>query len=161
MTESGKTTLATQLARRYREQGWRVAVLDPLADQRWDADYVTADAGAFLATARASRSLMLFADESGHTIGQHNDELFWLATQARHWGHSTHFVVQRAQQLAKTVRDQCGALFLFNCSFTDAKLLADEWNRPPLREAHTLTKGEYFHAQRFGDLRRHRLHFDR
>lgn len=131
-----------------------MVVLDPLIDARWDADYLTTDEREFLNVAKASRSCMLFVDESGHMVGQYNDSMFWLATMARHWGHSSHFCTQRAQQLSPTVRTQCSRLLLFNCAATDAKLLADEWNRPELREAHSLAKGEYFSVGRFGQLER-------
>lgn len=128
-------------------------------DNRWGADYQTTDGAAFLATLRQSRRCMVFVDESGSAIGRFNDEMFWLGTQARHWGHSCHFLTQRAQMLSPTVRTQVQRLFLFNCSAVDAKLLADEWNRPELREAHQLGRGEYYDVPRFGPARRGRLTF--
>ena len=156
-TESGKTTLAVRLSEKYQQAGWKVAVLDPLRDERWRADFLTTDDHEFLAVAKASRSCMLFVDESGQTIGRYQESMFWLATMARHWGHCSHFLSQRAQQVSPTVRTQCGRLFLFNCSATDAKILADEWNKPELREANSLAKGEYFSVSRFAATERHQL----
>ena len=48
MTESGKTTLATEICRDYRARGIKTIVLDPMYDQRWDADFLTTDKARFL-----------------------------------------------------------------------------------------------------------------
>ena len=159
MTESGKTTLVTGLSREYQQQGIKVIVLDPLSDPRWQADFVTHDRFQFLQIVKHpdTRSCAVFVDESGEMIGQYNDEMFWLATRGRHYGHNCHFITQRATQLAKTVRDQCSYLFLFNCSRDDSKALANEFNRVELGEAFTLEKGEYFYCPRWGTLERRRL----
>lgn len=154
MTESGKTTLAKAMANQYKANGTPVIVCDPLHDPGWNADFVTGDAREFLAVAERNKSCALFLDESGETVGRYNDEMFWLATRARHYGHKSHFVTQRGMQLGKIVRDQCRHLFCFCVSFDDAKLLANEYNKPQLKEAHTLKQFEYFYTSRFGDLKR-------
>lgn len=159
MTESGKSTLAAQLTRHYKTQGRGVLVLDPLRDPRWISDYQTTDPNEFLEVVKESRSCMVFIDESGESVGQYDTEMHWLATRGRHYGHSCHFVSQRGAQIAKTVRDQCSHLFLFCCSMDDAKLLANEFNKPEIREANTLGKGEYFHVSRFGEVERCRVIF--
>lgn len=157
MTESGKTTLAKRLANVYRDNATRAIVLDPLLDPQWPADLVTADPGQFLGTCRLSRSCALFVDESGEVIGQYEREMFWLATRARHHGHKSHFITQRASMLSPTVRGQCSHLFCFAVSMDDAKILAAEWNRPELKEANTLQQFEYFYAPRFGATKRMKL----
>ena len=159
MTESGKTTLAIELCKGYRAKGIKTIVLDPMYDQRWEADFLTTDKGRFLEIVQnpQTRSCALFVDESAELIGQYHDEMFWLATRGRHYGHNTHFIAQRAKQLAKTVRDQCAYLFLFNCSFDDSKELANEFNRPELKDAHTLARGEYFQCPRWGELQKLRV----
>lgn len=159
MTESGKTTLAVDLCKGYRDKGIKTIVLDPMYDQRWQADFLTTDKGRFLEIVQnpQTRSCALFVDESAELIGQYHDEMFWLATRGRHYGHNTHFIAQRAKQLAKTVRDQCAYLFLFNCSFDDSKELANEFNRPELKDAHTLARGEYFQCPRWGELQKLRV----
>lgn len=153
MTESGKTTLATQLSSEYRAKGIKVIVLDPLLDPRWQADFLTSDRAEFLAIVQhpETRSCAIFIDESGEMIGQYSDEMFWLATRARHYGHNSHFISQRAKQISPTVRNQCSYLALFCCSFDDSKELANEFNRPYLKEAHSLAKGEYFLVPRWGE----------
>ncbi len=152
MTSSGKTTLATNLAREYRRRGYGVLVLDPLLDKRWYADFVTDDASRFLATAQKSRGCKLFLDESGETVGRYNDEMFWLATRARHYGHQSHFITQRVVQLNKTCRDQCLYLFAFRVSFVDAKTLAIDWSNESLLEMSRLEKYDFLYTTRFGEV---------
>ncbi|HKI68326.1 MAG TPA: type IV secretory system conjugative DNA transfer family protein [Verrucomicrobiae bacterium] len=154
MTESGKTTLAKRICRSFRSKGIKTIVLDPLHDPGWEADLQTADQYEFMETARLSRQCALFIDESGEMIGRYNDAMFWLATRARHYGHKSHFITQRAAQLSKTVRDQCSSLFLFCVSMDDAKVMANEFNRPELREANTLLRFQCFFVSRFGPVQR-------
>lgn len=157
MTESGKTTLAKKLSSEAKKHNLGVLVLDPLNDPGWVADYQTTDKMQFMHAVKNSRSCAVFIDESGEAVGRYQDEMFWLGTRARHYGHSCHFLAQRAQQVAKTVRDQCSRLFLFNCSFDDSKELANEWNKPELRDAYTLRQGEFFACGRFTPVTRQKL----
>lgn len=152
MTESGKTTLAKKLAAEYKARGIQVIVLDPLHDPGWPSDFRTADKNEFMTVVKASRQCAVFIDESGKFVGRYETEMEWLGTMARHWGHNSHFISQRAQMVNPTVRGQCGFLALFNVSKTDAKILADEWNRDDLQKANSLQQGEYFWCPRFGEL---------
>lgn len=149
ITEAGKTTLATRISHEYKRLGKRVIVLDPLLDPRWKADLVTNDTEEFLEEVKACRSAEIFLDESGETVGRYQTEMFWLATRARHFGHNTHFLTQRPQQLSPTVRDQCSYLFLFCVALRDAKILSDDFNQPQLLQASTLERGRYFWTSRF------------
>jgi hypothetical protein len=94
-------------------------------------------------------------------IGQYEKEMFWLATRARHWGHSSIFITQRPAQISPTVRDQCGMLFLFRVSRDDAVTLARDWTREELAQAMTLNQFEYLHATRFGNVTRGRVTLDK
>jgi hypothetical protein len=100
---------------------------------------------------------MLFIDEAGMNCGQWDMESLWLATQARHWGHSCFFISQRAINISKTIREQCSFLYLFACSMSDSRLLSDEWNKDGLNAANTLKKGEFFYCLRFGDVKRYKI----
>ncbi len=159
MTESGKTTLSSQLVQTYRKNNIKVVVLDPMNDPRWGADFQTRDRAQFLSIIKnpETRSCAIFVDESAEMIGRYHEEMFFLATRGRHYGHNCHFVCQRAKQLAKTVRDQCSYLALFNCSFDDSRELANEFNRVELKNAHTLKKGEYFFCPRWGNLEKRKV----
>jgi hypothetical protein len=152
MTESGKTTFATQLARAHKASGFGVIVLDPMLDPRWRCDFLTASADEFLRVFWGSQRCMAFIDEAGESVGRYDELMVRTATKGRHWGHSCHYLSQRGALLNRTVRDQCSHLFLFATSSEDCKLHAAEWNKPQLREGSSLLQGEYFHATRFGVL---------
>jgi len=150
MSESGKTTLARNLAKVYKSQGWCVIVLDPLKDPQWQADFITADQDEFLEVFWASRKCMVFIDEGGKSVGQYEKAMQECFTTGRHWGHSCHLIAHKGTQLAPVVRDQCRYLFLFCSSIKEGKLLADEFNKPELQECNKLLQGEYIHASKFG-----------
>ena len=154
MTESGKSTLGKHFVREHQARGIGTIVLDPLNDPEWAADYQTDQKDDFLAVVKQSRKCALFVDESGEQIGHYSDEMFWLATRARHYGHKSYFLSQRAQQISPTVRTQCSTLALFNVSKKDAEILADDFNRPELKEANQLRQFEFFLVNRFGPTRR-------
>lgn len=154
MTESGKTTLATRLADRYRAQGIGVIVLDQICDPRWNADFITADMDEFLGTVWQSRQCAVFIDEGGDVIGQYDKAMHRVATRGRHWGHNVHICAQGATQVAKIVRNQCRHLFLFATAREDCAELAREWNKPELLAAANFPAGEYFYASRFGPVAR-------
>lgn len=165
MTQSGKTTLAKKLAHGYRARGISVIVLDPLGDPEWPNDeegtFQTRNRADFLRTVKASRQCAVFVDEAGESVGQYDDEMHWLATRGRHYGHQCHFLSQRGQQIAKTVRDQCSKMYLFCCSKTDGKILADEWNQEELRNVNVLGRGEFFVVSRFDPMRKGKVNLDK
>jgi len=154
---SGKTTLAKRLAASLHNKDKTVLVFDPLGDPDWICDFQTKDFEEFLRVCKMNRSCFLFVDESSTSCGQHDKEALWLATMSRHWGHSSTFIAKRTPLISTTIRYQCGELFLFSCSLTDAKLLSDDWNKAELREAHNLGKGEYFRCSRFSPVTKHAL----
>jgi hypothetical protein len=153
-TGSGKTTLATSLARSYHAREVESIVLDPFKDPRWSTPYVFDDPVEFSRFARRARHAALFVDESGDLIGQHERALFWLATRARHYGHVSHFITQRAAQLSPTVRAQVSRLALFSVPRHDAELLAREWTHPEILQAPELRQGEFLWVERFKPARR-------
>lgn len=157
MTESGKSTLALSLARRYKTQHeLGLLVLDPLRDPRWQrigADFVTDSQEEFLRVFWRSRSCACFLDEGGESVGRYSHAMQMTATRGRHLGHMCHYIAQRAVQLAPIVRDQCTNLFLFCSSAKDGALLAEEFNEPQLAECSKLKQGDYIHAVKFGGVR--------
>lgn len=154
MTESGKTTLAKQLAAHYKANGVGVLVLDPMADPDWLADYKTDNPDEFLQTFWDSQRCAVFIDEAGDSVGRFDTVMQRTATKGRHWGHACHYITQRGAQLAMTVRDQCSHMFLFTTSLNDSKIHANEWNQDELLKAKSLRQGEYFHVTRYGELER-------
>lgn len=156
MTESGKTTLARNLAGFYKHNRIGVLVLDPLLDPRWPCDFITDDQEEFLDVFWRSRRCIAFLDEGGESVGRYATAMQQTATRGRHWGHSCHYVCQRAVQLAPIVRDQCSHLFLFCSSARDGKILAEEFNKPELEACSNLSQGEYIHAVKFGRTQVHK-----
>jgi len=156
MTESGKTIIGQKLAAHYVRNGIACIILDPLSSQYWPQNdelvLHTRKKREFLDAVRRSRSCAVFVDEAGESVGQYDEEMHWLATRARHYGHASHFLTQRGQQVAKTVRDQCAKMYLFACSKSDGKILADEWNQEELREVNKLGRGEFFLVSRFDPM---------
>jgi len=157
MTESGKTSLAKQMAAEYRAAGISVLVLDPLSDPDWSADYITSDPVDFSRTFWDSQRCAVFIDEAGDAVGRYDEVMARTATRGRHWGHNCHYITQRGMQLAVTVRDQCSHLFLFTTALNDSKTHANEWNQPELVNASTLAQGQYYHCTRFGDVTKNTL----
>ena len=155
MTETGKTTLARDLASAYRKQGWKNIALDPLRDPRWPVDFITDDGDEFLEVFWASRRCMVFMDEGGESVGRYEMEMQKTATRGRHLGHSCHFIAQSAVQLAPIIRDQCTHLFLFCSGAKSGKTLAEEFNAPELELCVALKRGEYFHAVKGGGVTFH------
>jgi hypothetical protein len=121
-------------------------VLDPLSDPEWPCDFKTKNKDEFLDVVKSSKSCILFIDESGQEIGRYNDEMFFLATQARHWGHHSFFISQRAQALNKTVRDQCSHLYAFRLSLSDSVILSDQFAQPELKNIVSLEKYHFYKA---------------
>lgn len=158
-TKTGKTWLSKIIAQKLQAEGYKVLVLDGMHDPGWRevSDFYTTDLHEFLEVAYKSRSCFLFIDEAGNFCGLHDTDSYWLSTQARHWGHSTFFITQRATQIAPTVRYQCDRLCLFRCAKTDSKVLADEFNEPILVTANTLKKLEFFRAGNFEECKKQNL----
>lgn len=159
-TESGKTTLAKQLARKFCDRGISVLVLDPLRDPAWSASYVTADPGEFFDLYWQNESCAVFIDESGELCSSKNyaQSMVDSATRGRHYGHKNFYIAQRGTLIRRTIRDQCRDLFLFNSGLEDCKIHSAEWNAPNIRHnGPFLKKGEFLHKPRMGDLTAHKL----
>ena len=159
MTQSGKSTLAKKIAGGYMKNDSGVLVYDPLGDPDWPKGEMlkTSDPDEFLAAFWASRACGVFIDEAGDVAGQHDKDFQKTATRGRHWGHRCHYISQRGTMINRTIRDQCSHLFLFATALEDCKVHAKEWNEPRLMEAAQLNQGEYFHAQRFGELKKYNV----
>lgn len=147
ITETGKTTQAFRLAKIYKGQGTPRLILDPDRRREWEieegTDFITDDPTQFLKICKQNQSCAIFVDESGSMIGRYADEMTWLATNSRKFGHRAYFISQRATQLDKTIRTQCSSLFLFQQSPADCKILSEEFNRKEFLQACNLLKGEY------------------
>lgn len=148
---SGKTTLAKKLALKASLKR-NVIVLDPLKDPDWfknGVKHVTDSLQEFLVLAKKNKNLTLIIDEAGTFCGQYNSESWWLATQARHWGHQSIFISQRANMVAKNVRDNCSKLFCFKISHDDSKLLHNDFCCNEILETPSYMQGDFLYCPRF------------
>lgn len=157
ITNTGKTTLAFDMAQRYIVDKRRIIVLDPDLRREWqvpqwrenitnkeiERGVMTDNPEEFLIICKNSQGCALFIDESGSMIGRYDTQLEWLATQSRKWGHKSHFIMQRGSQVSPTVRNQCSSAFVFKQSPDDAKVLSNNFVCPEFLEAPKLNKGEY------------------
>lgn len=159
MSESGKSTLGKILAKQFRKQGVKVAVLDPLKYSDWDCDFQTSNPDEFLRFAKRSKSHVLIIDEGGQAIGRYNRPMEWLLTTSRHLGHSCIVITQGVTQLPPIIRGQFSKIFLFTCSFENWQLIAGEYNRPEILKMGRLEQGRFIVVTRFGDLAKGNVDF--
>ena len=161
ITECGKTTLARRIMKESKRPS---IVLDPLLDPAYceaGAEILTDDADEFMDFAKQNPGYNLVLDEGAESVGRYDREKLWITTRSRHFGHSAFILSQRAQDINKTIRDQCSRLFLFCCSTYDAKIFGSEWGKRNaiLSRADELPKLCFFDAERFREPRFFKLQF--
>lgn len=159
-TEAGKTTLAKRMSHEYKRAGYGVIVLDPLKSSGWSCDYLFATSDAFFAYVMDKEKCTqcaLFIDEAGMAMDKYDTRLQWATTVARHHGHRSHLLSQRAESVNRTTRSQCGTLAAFRLAVPDCKAYARDFAEPALLECHTLEQGEYMLVKRFKASERLRL----
>lgn len=161
MSESGKSFLAKMISRTLKKRGCKTAVLDPLADNGWGADFQTKDSTAFLAWAKAKENAgsFLFVDEGSESIGRYNVPMQWLATQSRHWGHSCFFITQGSTQLPPIIRGQCRDCYVFTVDEPSVKIVAIEWAEKSLKNYERLPKGHFIKISRYAAPQKGKLDF--
>jgi DNA helicase HerA-like ATPase len=153
-TLSGKTFLAKQLVANYKAKGVPVAVLDPLADPEWNADFETTNQAEFLDYAKENESHLLVIDEGGQSIGRYNQAMEWVATMSRHWGHRSVIITQSPKQIPTTVRGQCTTVYLFRVTPPNSKVMFEEYGAEEFKEAHKLPKYYFFKYTAFSPTKR-------
>lgn len=153
MTGSGKSTLLKyEIIPRFKKAGIKCAVLDPLGDPAFNADFQTKNSNEFLRFAFANQGWILVIDESGQSIGRYDYPMQALATSVRHKGNFSFFATHSATQLSPLVRGQCGNVFLFACAKQNFKVIADEWDQPKLLTLPRLGILEFYFVPKFGEI---------
>lgn len=153
-TRMGKTTWAVELAKEFKRQGQKVAVLTVagaggITDPRWaGVDLVTADRSKFLKVIRSPNTfrVKVFVDEANQTVGWHDLEMEATATAGSLNGLTCHYLSQRASSFNKSVREQCSRLVMFRQGPDDCEAMARQFIQPALLLGTRLNKGEYFHC---------------
>ncbi|MGH8019902.1 MAG: hypothetical protein ACREIA_16810 [Opitutaceae bacterium] len=149
MTGSGKSTLERARAAEFKRRGFGVLVLDPWTSPDWSCDFISDELDAFLRVVKRSRRCALFVEEAGD-FGR-DPRFAWLFTQARHWGHITHYVSQYHAQVPPIVRTNCERLHLFRVAQRSADVWADDFAQADIADlAGRLDRYQYVSAGRYG-----------
>jgi energy-coupling factor transporter ATP-binding protein EcfA2 len=152
-TGSGKTTLWKLKAQALMDRGVPVLLHDPLNND-YPCHYKAKTPQALMERAKTLNHAHIIIDESGAAIGRNAEELQWFTTMARNYGHSTHLICQRAQQIDKTMRLQTERAFVFRVHSTDAKTVAEEFTRDEALAASTLDRYYFLQVDKFGGVKR-------
>lgn len=163
-TLSGKTALNKLICTHLRKRGIATAVLDPLRDGGWDADFITHDPDRYfswLLTRTPNERCALFLEEAGISVDR-DDRRFHLAlTTGRHAGWRIYLISHRFKQPHPLVRDMCTERWVFRVSGEDAQQLYREYGKPQLRELPNLPPLHFFRIRPFRPLQRGSLVFGR
>ena len=154
-TNCGKTTLAMKLCADFEARGIRCLVLDPYNGE-WKATFQTRKIEEFIAVAKKSRSCALFADETGQ-LDFRDKEHEWILTGSRHCGHIAHLIGQSGVQMSPLARSCITRLFLFRSTDQTAEWWRNSFVDDRIRDATTLERFEFLHAEMFGNVTREKL----
>lgn len=126
----------------WRRRGVKVAVLDPLEMPGWNADFQTSDWEQFMAVVRNSRNIVTVIDEYGDYDYKAKMAIQWCATIARNFGQLHYAMAQRSMMVPPNVRNQCTNGIIFRQQEDDLAEIADLYDEPSLRLAHTFQPGQ-------------------
>lgn len=158
---SGKSGLAKQIGSRLRLQGFPVLAYNPTKEKGYTredaygcvaADWESADPYEFVEKVVEIRKsqkykgkpIFLVVDEAHSFFERSGTARALLGTEGRHYGLNIIAVTQKGQLINPTFRSQCHTIYLFACSLTDAKFMADEFGNKDLMQAPKLPQGKYF-----------------
>lgn len=148
-TKSGKTELAKIMAEQWSRQkpiGDGLVMYIDLTGGDWPSLGGLAESipDPDVAIDRLKKTLhqLVIVDESEQSLDKYEKQHNWLATYARHLGHSCVFLAQRPQQLSKTIRTQCESWWIFRTmSFDDSRTIyRDSGCRYAIDYAHRLKR---------------------
>lgn len=148
VTESGKTTLAREVARKVAAE-FPVVVYDPVgsatAGGGWpDSAIIFTDEEEFFDYMSRDdvKGAHVFIDEAGdlfHVGKRHN---FWLLTRGRHFFLSVHLIAQRPKMIAPTARGQVSVTYAFRLALEDMREIAADMGHSGLEKI-SLDKGDF------------------
>ena len=156
---SGKSALAKQLGSELRLAGYTVYAFNPTGERGYTrkddygciaADFETSDPDEFadkcveFYRTNKTKELFLIIDEVHEFFSRAGCEYLWIGTKGRHFGFNIIAITQAGQQINKTFRSQCGIVYLFKCSLSDAKFIADEQGAAELKDAPKLQPGFFY-----------------
>lgn len=168
-TGSGKSSLAKMIAKGLQKRGHNCLVLDPMQSLDWGSQSVSAksnttiiykDSATFLSTVKESKDAFIFVDEAGTEIGRYNNEMDWLATTGRHFGHQSTFICHRVTQLSPVLRSNCSKCYLFATDQKSMEVMSLEFNQKSIEKIR-LKQFEFLILSRFADPEFRRIVIDK
>jgi hypothetical protein len=114
-------------------------ILDPL-NGKWGNHRSVSSVEELIKLAKENNDHLLVVDEASISLNAYDREQHWLAKTSRHFGHAAVFIGQSLADVARGIRDQCSRIFIFGCSRTTAKILADEFDDDRILKATNLPK---------------------
>lgn len=162
MTMTGKSFLSKMIVKVLKEKyKLPVAVLDPLRDPDWGADFQSKDQSEFLNYVSTHKNHICVVDEAGTAIGKYDMSALALTTTARHLGHISWLVCHSLTQLNPTLRSNCANLYLFLCGLKQAKTAAEEWAAPIAANAAKFRVGDFYILTRGRGNKKGKILFDK
>lgn len=150
VTQSGKTTLARELARAAALQGQNVIVFDPVgtdtAGGGWPPSAVVFDDSARFFEYVESPCVIgahVFIDEAADFFGVGDKDNQWLLTRGRHFYLHIYLIAQRPKMIAPNARTQCGVCYMFRLACEDADEIGRDFGHSQLGKI-SLDKGDFF-----------------
>ena len=157
-TGSGKSALAKQIGSSLREKGYTVLAFNPTLEKGYTrrdsfgcaaADFETDDADIFEARVveeiKNKKTFFAIVDEAHEFFTRSDCKYLWIGTRGRHHGINLIAITQRGALINPTIRSQCASVYVFKCSLTDAKFIADDFGDKELADATKLNKFHYYH----------------
>lgn len=134
VTESGKTTLAREIARELATKKQNVIVYDPVGTATkgggWpkEAKVFTEEAEFWKYINRDDVGhAHVFVDEAGDMFNMSKPGNHWLLSRGRHYGFFVFMICQRPTMIAPTTRTQASTCYMFRLATTDAKAICADW----------------------------------
>lgn len=149
VTESGKTTLAREIARQISAAKQRVIVYDPMgtatAGGNWPNDAIIFnddfDFLDYVAKPDVCKA-HVFIDEADEIFNLQSRENFWILKAGKHFGFCCYVITQRPKMVAPTIRGQCGICYMFRLAADDQREIGRDFGHSGL-ESINLDTGDY------------------
>jgi hypothetical protein len=134
VTESGKTTLAREIARRMGVREHNMIVFDPVGTATAGGDWpksaiIFNDIDKFTDYVERDdvRHAHVFVDESADVFSHSQKDNHWMLRRGRHKGLQFFLIAQRPKMLPPNVRTQCSICYCFRLALDDLKEIAADF----------------------------------
>ena len=128
VTQTGKTTLAHNIAHEFAQKGAGIIVYDPVGTEtvrgKWpESSVIFSDEHEFFEYLSRDdvNNAFVFIDEAGDIFTAQKRENMWLLTRGRHFGFSVFMIAQRPKMILPSARSMAGVCYLFRLSTDDMR----------------------------------------